>query len=588
MRRPIYILLAFVACLTVVLSALVWVSVTAVRLDRAERDARVVAAVEENVRLALWRMDSKMAAFIAAENSRPYFHYSAFYNARDAYTRTFRQYRAGDVLMPSPLLAQMPLRVLLYFQFSPDGELTSPQVPPADMLAVAEGNFTTAERVRAAQERFARLSSIVDRAAVARLVPEEPKAEAITKVVMKTTPPDRVQQARQMPAQQVEQQISRSNEEWLVRSQNIADNTSQAAQAKGTGALDNILEGVLQPFWVKDELILVRRVRAAGGDHIQGCWLDWAEIRDWLLEDIRDLFPQPGLNSVTSPSADRSRMLASLPVELVPGPSSPTGDAAVSPVLYSLFVAWIAVLLATAAAAWLLWAAVSLSARRGAFVSAVTHELRTPLTTFSLYTEMLSEGMVPEEKRKAYLETLRSEADRLSHLVENVLAYARVENRAATSVETVTVGELLDKIIERLRDRAAQAGMDLVVESDATDALTVRVDRSAVERILFNLVDNASKYACHAGDKRVHLSADSGDGFALLRVRDHGPGIPAGSERRVFRHFSKSARDAANSAPGVGLGLSLSRRLARSLGGDLRLDRGAKDGACFVLSLPLC
>ena len=70
----------------------------------------------------------------------------------------------------------------------------------------------------------------------------------------------------------------------------------------------------------------------------------------------------------------------------------------------------------------------SLSERRGAFVSAVTHELRTPLTTLRMYTEMLADGMVPDEpRRRSYLQTLRAEADRLGHLVENVLAYSRLE-----------------------------------------------------------------------------------------------------------------------------------------------------------------
>ena len=70
----------------------------------------------------------------------------------------------------------------------------------------------------------------------------------------------------------------------------------------------------------------------------------------------------------------------------------------------------------------------------------------------------------------------------------------------------------------------------------------------------------------------------------MIRVRDHGPGITPGEERRIFRPFCKSARQAAETAPGVGLGLALSRRLARSMGGELSLD-GCPDGACFVLTL---
>ncbi|MDP6381487.1 MAG: HAMP domain-containing sensor histidine kinase, partial [Phycisphaerae bacterium] len=227
--------------------------------------------------------------------------------------------------------------------------------------------------------------------------------------------------------------------------------------------------------------------------------------------------------------------------------------------------------------------------RRGAFVSAVTHEMRTPLTTFRMYAEMLAEGMLTDEaKRRQYLGTLRREADRLGHLVENVLAYARLDGgRPGSRLTSVTAGELLDETRQRLAERAEEVAMDLVVEA-AEDArmATVRVDRSAVEQILFNLVDNSCKYAASASDQRIHIEAHRSAGGVSLRVRDHGPGIADGDAKRLFRAFSKSARDAAHSAPGVGLGLALSRRLARSMGGELSLETGAGEGAAFVLTLP--
>ena len=73
----------------------------------------------------------------------------------------------------------------------------------------------------------------------------------------------------------------------------------------------------------------------------------------------------------------------------------------------------------------------------------------------------------------------------------------------------------------------------------------------------------------------------------MLRVRDHGQGISAESAKRLFKPFSKSAQEAAHSAPGIGLGLALCRRLSRSIGGDLRLVTNVTRGACFELRLPL-
>ena len=284
-------------------------------------------------------------------------------------------------------------------------------------------------------------------------------------------------------------------------------------------------------------------------------------------------------------------MLAAIPAQLVTGPASlpplPVWTASRS----VLAVAWLGVLLAGLAVAVLLHGTVSLSERRAAFVSAVTHELRTPLTTFKMYSEMLAEDMVPEaEKRKSYLSTLCSEANRLSHLVENVLAYARIERGSARRrVERVSLGELLERVKPRLEQRAAQADLRVVADSDERALGTVvHIDASAVEQILFNLVDNACKYAAPTATERIiHLEALPGGKFAMLRVRDHGQGISAEGAKRLFQPFSKSAHEAALTAPGVGLGLALCRRLSRSMGGDLRLDALVKSGACFVLTLPI-
>ena len=112
--------------------------------------------------------------------------------------------------------------------------------------------------------------------------------------------------------------------------------------------------------------------------------------------------------------------------------------------------------------------------------------------------------------------------------------------------------------------------MELIV-SPLDSQANVRVDLSVVDQILSNLVDNAIKYAGSAADRRIHLEVEPAGRWLALIVRDHGPGLPPGVIRTLFRPFSKSAHDAAHSAPGVGLGLALSRRLARALGGDLRL-----------------
>jgi signal transduction histidine kinase len=280
-------------------------------------------------------------------------------------------------------------------------------------------------------------------------------------------------------------------------------------------------------------------------------------------------------------------MLASMPVRLLPGATVGQPQQEWSPVRLSLLIAWVCLAIAAAAVALVLRGALALSDRRGTFVSAVTHELRTPLTTFRLYTEMLDLGMITDaDSQRQYLKTLRSEADRLGHLVENVLSFARLERgRPTQGHEVVAPASLLDRVVPRLALRAQQAGMELLVSPPNIQA-NVRVDISVVDQILSNLVDNAVKYAGNSADRRIHLDAAPAGNWLAVTIRDHGPGLDPAVIRRLFRPFSKSADDAANSAPGVGLGLALCRRLARALGGDLRLHENGSRGACFALTIP--
>ncbi|MEQ8835661.1 MAG: ATP-binding protein, partial [Lacipirellulaceae bacterium] len=159
--------------------------------------------------------------------------------------------------------------------------------------------------------------------------------------------------------------------------------------------------------------------------------------------------------------------------------------------------------------------------------------------------------------------------------------------------DSTTPGELVDRFEKRLTDRAKLAEMELVVELDREVAdATLRSDIGVVEQILFNLVDNAAKYASNSEDRRIHLTATCGFAGAKPQavrfvVRDYGPGYE--SERKATRSvaFSKSAQKAAESAPGVGLGLALCRRLAKQLGGKLEVANHAQGGAEATLTLPL-
>ena len=132
--------------------------------------------------------------------------------------------------------------------------------------------------------------------------------------------------------------------------------------------------------------------------------------------------------------------------------------------------------------------------------------------------------------------------------------------------------------------------MSLEIQNNPEAGLLCSItDATALEQILFNLVDNACKYAAgRCQEPVVQVSMERRGRWAELRVCDSGPGISNGERLRLFRPFHKSADEAANSKPGVGLGLALCHRLAKALGGKLTLEKAgdAEKGACFVLRLP--
>lgn len=605
MRRSWHIWIAFGLCLAVVFAAMGWISLKALGLEDAERrarrqaaEARREAALEQDVQLALYRMEFALTPLIARESAWPYFVYNTFFSIEGAYEAMYDGELGRGRKIASPLLAEESPDILLHFQFEPDGRLTSPRVPDDDERPLVMPKEISEEAVRRAETQLSRVGELVDREKLLAMLPDE-SPQSPSRVVMSLAEVSG-QRALNRLFQEDSARRGRNVAEFGRRSQAVTQNFNTMLSNAGNNPFAQLamspadVGGVpMTPLWTEDHLFLARRARVGAEQYVQGCLVDWTSIRETLLMAIEDLLPEADLVPVAENTAEEeSRRLAAIPVRLILGQkiAAPAGteEAFWSPIRLSLLVAWACVLVAAAAVATLVSGVIRLSDRRAAFVSAVTHELRTPLTTFHMYTEMLAEGMVPDEAtRQQYLGTLRLEASRLSHLVENVLSYARMERgRADGRVENVALGTLLEQVTPRLADRARQDGMDVVVDDDqAAFSTVVRANPSAVEQILVNLVDNAGKYAGDADDKRIHLGVRRTDGAAEVRVRDHGPGISPSVARRLFRSFGKSAHEAAHSAPGVGLGLALSRRLAHDMAARLWLDKTVTDGACFVLSL---
>lgn len=394
-------------------------------------------------------------------------------------------------------------------------------------------------------------------------------------------------------------------EDQIARSPSSSQALSQAA-GEPLVVLEKDFEITpLQALWLGDELLAVREVKSESGTRLQGFWLDAEGLRGSLLGGISDLLPEALLVPIkVTQSADLSerlqrgeskvqndsRSLVTLPWTLHDGVRVDVALAGWTPLQGSLGLGWLTVLLAMVAAALLVRGVLRMSERRAAFVSSVTHELRTPLTTFQLYSDLLAEGMVPDhDKRQSYLETMRSEAGRLNHLIENVLSYSRIERGSARARrERLSLADLVRRFEERLCTRTAGEQARFEVNGlEEHGEVVIDTDVTAVEQIIFNLVDNACKYGMpEEGEGIVRLSLSANRKRAGLSVCDSGKGIRRGDHQKLFRPFHKSAHDAAETKPGVGLGLALCRRLARALGGELTVDSKRDQGACFVLHLP--
>jgi len=609
--------LVFAACAIAVIAALGWTTAALLRLEHAERGARNEVERQQRMRVALWRMEALIAPRLAEEAARPYFHYAAFYAPQRAYTRMLWPVEPGEVLVPSPLLTFSDPFFKLHFQVDSAGVVTSPQVPEGNLRDLAEAAYTTSESVVAAAERLAEFRKTAD-GSFASVAP----ALAVDNVGRREEVAEKLRNKAELLSNSSNDQQAQLALEWSSRAGNVLMSQQraieqQAASPSQTKTTDSSVSvSPFTPLWSgpagKRQLFLVRHVKVPPSQLTQGVWTDWPAIRDALVSSVADILPGAEVTPAEQPeTCDPGTLLAGIPAVLSAGRFGAAPPPLVTSLRAILGLSWAVVLTAIICVGAVLQAAVELGRRRGEFVSAVTHELRTPLTTFRMYSEMLAEGMVSGQKeRQEYLATLRDESDHLARLVENVLTYARIEQGRAmpSRRERITVGELIERAVQRPADRARRAGVqfDIVIGNGcgaAADALTgaaeVVTDTGAVEQILSNLIDNAIKYACPAEPSvmlAVMRRSEAGRDEICIGVSDKGPGIAPDDGERIFRAFTRGSETRKSVVQGVGLGLAISRRLARNLGGDLRLrpkadgdgtGTGNAAGATFVLMLPV-
>ncbi len=223
--------------------------------------------------------------------------------------------------------------------------------------------------------------------------------------------------------------------------------------------------------------------------------------------------------------------------------------------------------------------------QKTSFVSNISHELKTPLTSIRMYAELLSEGRITEpEKTRKYLQVIAAESQRLTRLVNNVLDFSRMEQgNKKYHCESIEVADFVRRFVETQRLRLGEAGLTVRAEIPEESAW-VKFDRDALEQVMLNLVDNVVKYA--AEGRELMLSLERKPDHCLLTVMDRGPGIAHPHRTLIFEQFYRVDDSLTANQPGSGLGLSITRRLLRDLGGDLVFEPRAGGGSCFAARLP--
>jgi signal transduction histidine kinase len=675
------LLLSFFGIAFLILGGLTWATHAALCVEEAQNNAAATARESErifqirkerddNLRLALWRLDSRLSPTVAREESRPYPHYIALHTPFPAMTPGGVACAPGTFYLPSPLMnAEIPDWIKLHFQLDASHGWTSPQVIPEDLqkmlrkqpLELALSNVTgerfdllaslkerypaegimrtlkalgaTAIEAEQDAQRWVELNDLVNWTRSIRAGnsaynnslgnnDKNPEQQAGQGGQAVNPPPQRsddrgntgragFNSGTQPSSQQLDYMYrvvvtnrGRKEGQWTYIIDDNRTNISLGEAFPSKTAVSaqtvEVQLGAMRPVWLPsaehpEHLMLVRGARVGGKSVYQGFVIDWVKLQWLLLEEIVDLFPEATFAPLPPGEPPHpERAMSTLPVEFNPG-NVPQEESITTPepeplgwtpLRIGLAFAWGSALIALLAVGIGGGSLVTLSERRIRFVSAVTHELRTPLTTLRLYLDLLSAGLVTDEKQKTeYLHTLNAEADRLHRLIGNVLDFARLEkSRPNIEKQPVVVANLLDQLYRNWHERCLAAGKELVIETPLISE-TLQTDANMVEQIIGNLIDNAQKYSRDAADPRIILRARQEEGHTLLEVEDHGPGVAKREKCSIFRAFRRG-RDADVKAGGVGLGLALSTRWAYLLGGKLTVQSGQDGmGACFRLTL---
>jgi PAS domain S-box-containing protein len=219
------------------------------------------------------------------------------------------------------------------------------------------------------------------------------------------------------------------------------------------------------------------------------------------------------------------------------------------------------------------------------FLTAVSHELRTPLNAIAGYTELLALGIggALSDEQKQFVNRIRRSQQHLLAIINDLLNLGRMEaGEVVYDIEPVPLGGVIDAVESIVEPEIV--ARRLTLERHCSRDVVARADRGKVKLILVNLLSNAAKFSAAGG--RITISCEATDAHVALRIRDTGIGIPADKLEAIFEPFVQLGRSLTSGHEGTGLGLPISRNLARTMGGELTVESTPGVGSVFTLVLP--
>jgi signal transduction histidine kinase len=226
------------------------------------------------------------------------------------------------------------------------------------------------------------------------------------------------------------------------------------------------------------------------------------------------------------------------------------------------------------------------SRMKSEFVSNVSHELKTPLALIRMFGETLDEGIVTDEKkRREFYSIIRKESERLSHLINNVLDFSRMDTGAKEYYfEETDLVKVIKSSLEAYKFHIRQNGFE--IESEFPDeAVMLKIDRDAISQALLNLFSNAVKYS----EKRKYIKIEIGknSSTAMISVTDRGIGISKKELNKIFDKFYRVPATGGEEKRGSGLGLTLVKKIVEAHGGTIEVESEVGKGSKFTLQIPL-